>query len=159
MASSPPARCLRGTVGITAVAASSLGTAQNVPIAVYLYDSQIGFKPELAYQKLDSSWVEISKPSTTPGIYEATPIFDSEVQGQCDRINQMGIKMWTADRLQKWASDNMYAFFKDIVGNSPIPGEGPVTPANFVDRINAALADEFIFLDTNADDVPEFHGK
>lgn len=156
---SPPARCLRGTINITAVAASALGTAQTVPLAVYLYDSAIGHKPELAYQKLDSSWVEISKPSTTPGIYEAPPIFDGEVQGECDTINSTGIIMWTAARLQQWASDNTYAFFKDIVGNAPIPGTGPVTPANFLDRVNASLADDFQFLDTNGDGVPEFHGK
>lgn len=159
MASSPPARCLRGIFPITAAAASTLGTSPNVPVAVYLYDSQIGQKPEMSYQKLDGTWVEISKPSTTPGIAEAEAIWDGEVQGVCDRINQIGMKMWIAERLQTWANGNAYAFFKDIVGSAPVTGDGPVTPANFLDRVNAGLDEHMIWIDTNGDGVPEFHGK
>lgn len=161
--SSPPAKCLRGIVKLPASGAATIGANVDCPIAAYVWDSQIGDKQELQYQKADGTWVDISKPSTTPGIKEGAVWFDgSPNQGgrllAVNEINAMGIKEWTVRNFQQWASDNLYAFFKPLMAASQ-GGSAPTTEQTFVPDVNAALGDMFIFLDTNNDGIPEFHGK
>lgn len=158
----PPNKCLRGVVRISAVAAANLATSVDVPVAVFIYASNMGIKPELTYQKLNGDWVEISRPSTIPGIYEhPMTMMPGEAAAEAAIINQIGAKAWNVQKFQQWASDNMYAFFKPLVGDAapPAPPVGDVTASNLIDVVNASLADDFVFLDTNSDGVPEFHGK
>lgn len=159
----PPNKCLRGFVTVSATAAANLATNINVPVAAFIYASNVGIKPELTYQKANGDWVEISRPSTTPGIYEhPMAMLSGELQPVCDVINSIGIKMWNVQQFQQWASDNMYAFFKSLV-SAPATGTAGdpalVTPNNFIDAVNGSLSDHFHFFDTNGDGIPEFHGK
>lgn len=156
----PPNKCLRGVVRIPAAAAANLASSTDVPIAAFIYASNMGIKPELTYQKSNGDWVEISRPSTTPGIYEhPMTMMQSEAAAEAAIINQIGVKAWNVQKFQQWASDNLYAFFKPLVGATASSPTGAVTSDNLIDAVNASLADHFIFIDTNGDGVPEFHGK
>lgn len=166
MASSPPLKCLRGTVRIRDDAAAALGTNINVPVAIAIYPSNIGIKPECWYQRAGGDWIEISRAgSGTAGIYEhpMAILGASETQYVCDEINRVGVKMWAVQQFQQWASDNLYNFFKPL---APVPGvqtpsgeAAKVTPDTLIGAVNAGLADFFVLLDTNGDGIPEFHGK
>lgn len=156
----PPNKCLRGIVRIPAAAAANFATNIDVPVAVFIYASVMGIKPEVSYQKANGDWVEISKPSTTPGIYEhPMAMLPGEAAAEAAIINEIGVKAWNVQKFQQWVSDNLYAFFKPLVGAAVPSPTGEVTKDNIIDAVNASLADHFIFLDTNGDGVPEFHGK
>lgn len=154
----PPNKCLRGVVRIPAAAAANIGTSIDVPVAVFLYHSNIGIKPELSYQKINADWVEISKPGL--GTYDhPMAMIPSEATAEAAIINQIGVKAWTVNQLQQWANDNIYAFFKPLIGDTGATPNMPVTGDTLVNAVNASLSDHFIFLDTNGDGIPEFHGR
>ncbi len=160
---SPPAKCLRGIVRIPAAGAAIIGSNLDVPIAAFMWDSAIGDKQELQYQRADGVWVDISANSPVPGISEGVVWTDSDPSPggrvyAVNEINTIGVKEWTVRNFQNWATANLYAFFKPLMQGGGTGG-GPTTEGSFVTDVNASLADQFIFLDTNADGIPEFHGK
>jgi len=161
MASSPPMKCLRGTIRITPDAAATLATKTDVPVAIGFYRSMIGFKPEIWYQRLNGDWIELTRAGAAPGIYEhPTAMIPSEAGAEAEIANQKGIVMWNADKLQQWANDNLYAFFKGMVSTpTGAPGNAKITGDTLIDVANASLADHFHLIDTNGDGLPEFHGK
>lgn len=163
MASVPPNKCLRGIVRLPLAAAAIIGSNTDCPIVAYVWDSQIGDKQELQYQKADGTWVDISRGSTTPGITEGTVWQDGSPneggrQRAVDEINAIGIKEWNVRKFQKWVNDNLYAFFNPLIAAAQATSR-PTTELTFVDDVNSALADMFLFFDTNNDGIPEFHGK
>jgi len=91
----------------------------------------------------------------------------SEAAAEAEIINRIGIAAWNVQQFQKWAIDNMFAFFKDLVAPPAVvtpPNGTPSTPQivtkdNFIEMVNASLFEHFHLLDTNGDGVPEFHGK
>lgn len=163
MASSPPVKCLRGIVRVSPAGASAISSSLDVPVAIGLYPSNIGIKPEIWYQRSNGDWIEVSRAgSGVPGISEhPMTLISSDADAEAAVINQIGVKMWTVQKLQQWANDNLYAFFKPLV-SAPATGGvtgGPVTGGTLMAAVNDALAEMFVLVDTNADGIPEFHGK
>ena len=164
---SPPSKCLRGIVKITEAAAANLVTSVNVPVAVFMHASMIGTKVDIAYQRLNGDWVEITKAMASNAQYEHPMAWlVSETAAEAKVVNQMGVKAWMVMQFQKWANDNLYNFFKGLVA-APVPVTASTPPAvdtvvtgdNLIDVINAGFADYFVLLDTNGDGILEFHGK
>ena len=158
----PPSKCLRGIMRITAAAAANLVTNIDVPIAIFMHASMVGAKVDVAYQRANGDWVEISKATASNAQYEhPMALMVNETAKEAGVINQMGVKAWNVMQFQKWANDNIYNFFKDMVA-APATGTASgnvVTGDNLIDVVNASLADHFVLLDTNGDGILEFHGK
>jgi hypothetical protein len=158
----PPNKCLRGNVRITAAAAANLVTSVDVPIAIFMHASMIGAKADIAYQRLNGDWVEITRATASNAQYEhPLALMVNETAREAAVVNQMGVKAWNVMQFQKWANENIYNFFKDMVAApaTGTPSGDVVTGDNFIDVVNASLADHFVLIDTNGDGILEFHGK
>lgn len=152
----PPIKCLRGVITVPAAVASQLSTAQQIPTTVFLDNNFIGIQWTVAIQLLNGNWVDISTNSTLPGVSDGEAYFGIAIDNAVQEINQMGIKQWILGKAQTWASANIYGYFSPLINGA---GSDPITANNFREKVNAALDDMFILLDTNGDGMPEFHGK
>lgn len=152
----PPVKSLRGVVRVSQAAAAARGSSTpDIPCALWMAQTPVGRQWHLCI-KLDSGWKEISVPGGgRPGISDG-PTYSYDVKDYyAEEIRTMGVKAWILREVQTWASGVLYGEFSGDVATSP----SAITGDNFDQHVNDALASQFVFLDTNNDGIPEFHGK
>lgn len=151
MAYAPPFPSLQTTVRVTPAAATALSsTVLDIPLAVWLHDSAIGFQWHVAI-KIGGEWNQISVQSGTPGITLGKIYGDGQVPEIIAEINAMGMAAWVLREIRSWLNALLRAFFASKVSDVVAPID--LTRETFQDAINAHLGG--LTLTVGADGVPQ----
>lgn len=139
----------RFTIQLNAESASDYGLPDGkLNIALDFENTPVGYVFYLREFR-NSDWL---------GIGTTNPVYGVAIPGFIQELNAVGLIAWIKANICPWVNSTLKAFYAGKVGGVlPTPVE-PITTANIVGQMNAALGG-FVLQDRDGDGLPELYQK